>query len=158
MEAKLKTLMKDSISEVLSGMFFSPVEFSDDFELEEVNDFFKKSIIIAKILVESEILFEIYAVVQTEIMKDLTLNFTGKSNASEEDIKGSLMELLNMAGGEIVADFFKSRNTKLHIPEISSQSKFLNCISDKNTDKIFVKCNLLDGEIFFVGSLKKISN
>lgn len=155
METKLKTLMKDSISEVLSGMFFSPVEFSDDFLSGELNDFFKKNSIIASILVEGEILLKIYAAVDLDTMKNLTLNFTGKSSVSIEDIEGSLMELLNMAGGEIVADFFKSRDTKLHIPEICSKTELLNCILDENNKKLFIKCSLIDGEIFFVGLLKK---
>ena len=156
MKMKLKTLMKNSISEVLSGMFFSPVEFIDDFTLEEVNDSFEKNIIIASILIESESLFELYAGVESETMNELALNFTGKSNATDEDIEGSLMEMLNMAAGEIVAGFFKSSITKLHIPRICIKNDFLNCISDGNNEKIFLKCNLIDGSIFFIGSLKKL--
>eukprot|EP00828_Plagiopyla_frontata_P049176 TRINITY_DN9695_c0_g1_i2.p4 TRINITY_DN9695_c0_g1~~TRINITY_DN9695_c0_g1_i2.p4 ORF type:complete len:162 (+),score=31.47 TRINITY_DN9695_c0_g1_i2:200-685(+) len=156
METKLKTLMKDSISDVLSGMFFSPVEFSDDFAPEEINDFLKiKNIIIARILVEGEYLLEIYAAVRPETMEELTLSFTGKANAARADVEGSLMEMLNMAGGEIVADFFKSRETRLHIPQICSESDFLDSLSDKNTEKIPIRCNLIDGELFIVGLLRK---
>ncbi|MCB9494139.1 MAG: hypothetical protein H6681_01685 [Desulfobacteraceae bacterium] len=156
MEMKLKTLMKDSISEVLSGMFFSPVEFSEDFTAEGINDFLKnRNLVIARILVEGESLLEIYAAVLPETMEEITLNFTGKSIAEMSDIEGSLMEMLNMAGGEIVADFFESPETRLHIPEICSESDLLDSLSDKNTEKILIKCNLIDGELLFVGSLRK---
>jgi hypothetical protein len=156
MKAKLKILMKDLISEVLSGMFFSPAEFSDDFAPGEINIFLnQKDIIIANIVVEGETPLEVFGAVLPETMEDLAINFTGKSAVSTEDIEGTLMELLNMTGGGIVADFFKGSETKLHIPQIVSKADFLNTLSDKNSEKILFKCLLINGEILFAGSLLK---
>jgi hypothetical protein len=147
---KLKTLMKDLISEVLSGMFFSPAEFSDDFDSGEINKILKnKDIIIGNISVQDKSRLDVYAAVSFETMKGLAKDFTGKQDVSKDEIEGSLLEFLNMAGGGILADYFNDSTAKLNIPVISSGSDFLNSLSDKKSKKILFKCILIKGEILF---------
>lgn len=147
----LTTLMKDSIFEVLSTMFFTPVEFDENALPEDIFDFFnQENSNICKIKIEGENGIILYGVLTKESIYDLARDFTCKDDVSESDCEGTFKEIFNMICGGVLASSHFGSDHRLTIPEVVSKEVFLKEIEKYKEEKIFLKGLLLNGELNFI--------
>jgi len=145
--------MKDSISEVLSSMFFSPVEFDENCTLNDAVSFFKpKNVVISKISVSGDVSLILYSAFLFQSLEELTKDFTGREKVEEQDCMETFKEMLNMIIGSVLADCYKGNDYRLNIPEILNYSSFINEYKSSKENKDFIKVNLLNGEAVFLTS------
>ena len=148
MDQKWKESMKASISEVLSTMFYSPVEFEQDTSMEEIEAFFSsEDVVVCKIEISAEVVIKIFAGVSSSALDEMSIDFTGKEEITKEDSEGTFKEMLNMICGGALADTFGNSEFKLGIPQIVEPGFVKKDLKGDLKTKIILKGNLLNGEI-----------
>ncbi|MGM0417177.1 MAG: chemotaxis protein CheX [Thermodesulfobacteriota bacterium] len=153
MKQNWNRLMKDSISEVLSSMFFSPVEFDENCSLNYAVPFFKsKSTVISEISVTGDVNVKLYSAFLYKSLEELTKDFTGREKVGGNDCMETFKEMLNMIIGSVLADCYKGSDYRLNIPEILNYSSFINEFQSVKENTDLIKVNLLNGEAVFLTS------
>lgn len=151
MEQKWMDSMKDSISEVLGTMFYSPVEFEKNKKIEDINSFFSRSdVVICRINVSGGIDIAVFTGIEETTLREMAMDFTGKFELTEEDSHGTFKEMMNMICGGALADSYGDSEFKLGIPEIVSEDLYKKSVESEGKEAAVLKGNLLNGEIAFI--------
>ncbi|MDY6949954.1 MAG: chemotaxis protein CheX [Thermodesulfobacteriota bacterium] len=113
--------MKTSISEVLETMFFLPLELSDG-----DNDLWSsrgKNRVVTKLSFSGPIEGYFVLIVPGEIALSITGNFLGteEESVSQEDIEGTVKEIINMIAGSTFHNYDHQAVFALGIPEMAHE-------------------------------------
>lgn len=147
----LTTLMKDSIFEVLSTMFFTPVEFDETAVIDDILDSFEKEdSAICKIGIQGEYGIVLYGVLEKEAICELARDFTCKDDISASDCEGTFKEVFNMICGGVLASSHFGSDYRLTIPEIIDKELFVEELRKYTGEKIFLRGFLLNGDLNFI--------
>lgn len=151
MEQTWKSSMRASISDVLGTMFYSPVEFDDETPQENIaGHFFSEDYIFCKIVVSQDLSLSVFAAISKESLKEISADFTGNYDVSDQDCSETFKEMLNMICGGALANSYGDSDFKLGIPKIVSLSSLKKEIDTQKDGKTFLKGDLLNGEIMVV--------
>jgi len=116
----LKTAMKTSISEVLETMFFLPLEFSESITRDELLGSEKQDTFMSKVRFSGPMggCFVLY--VPGDAARAITSSFLGRADedVSEEDIEGTVKEIINMIAGSTFYNYDDQAVFSLGIPEV----------------------------------------
>lgn len=148
MDQTWKNSMRGSISEVLGTMFFSPVDFDDSASSSDIFSKFKSSgFIKCMISISGEISTKVLLAIPKDTLEEMSADFTGKNEVNDEDVNGTLKEMLNMICGEALAESYGDKDYVLGIPEIIDNDLAEKCLKENSDAMTLLKGNLLNGEI-----------
>ena len=119
MKKNLKTAMMASISNVLETMFFMPLEFDEQVDLEAVGLLGEGKTKVCRLNFKGRFSGYFILFVPEGLLFTFTENFMGmeKDEITKDHINGTLKELLNMVAGDTFTNFDDTLDFQLGIPE-----------------------------------------
>jgi len=119
MKKTLMTAMKDSIFNVLETMFFLSVDIDEKLTVPQSSLLSSGKILGCRLPFTGASRVVFYFFIPEFLLADITENFVGedKSSLTEEHLKGTLNEILNMVAGSTFAQYDELIEVKLGIPE-----------------------------------------
>ena len=116
----LITAMKASISDVLETMFFLPVDFSDNGEIDRLWGNKKDQIKIAKLNFEGPFSGYAFFYIPQELALSITADFMGedKEKVSDLQVEGTVNEITNMLVGNTFSLYDPQAVFNLDTPEL----------------------------------------
>lgn len=139
--------MKISISKVLEGMFFLPLDFYDASDPEEIISSDWETIICSRLgfsgLFSGNFLF----FAPEGLARTMTANFMGtdKSKISQDTITETVKEIINMIAGNTFSIYDDQAVFDLGIPEMVFPDNDMTGVSASNKD-IFIAFTTLDND------------
>ncbi len=117
---RLTKAMRDSISEIFETMFFMPLEFPDETGLKDVQSRPDEPLVGAGIGFSGPFSGHLALIFPLSLSRELTANFLGEdeSQLGQEEIEGTVKEILNMVAGKMLSLYDSSLVFQLEIPEI----------------------------------------
>ncbi len=146
MEKKaLISAMKASISEVLEKMFFLPMDFSEVVNLGELYNSGKDKMLTSKLSFKGPFSGYFRFFMPRDLAFFLTAGFLGEDegNVSQDQVTGTLKEILNMIAGSTFSVFDNQAVFDLDIPELVGFDD-LGRDHSNTEEEIFVAVNTLD--------------
>ncbi len=146
MKETLKTAMRTSISEVFETMLFMSLELSDDNKL----DAYKPSttdLKACKLEFNGKLngYFELY--IPADLLLSTTESFLGEEqkNIAAEHADGTLMEILNMLGGNTFSTLDRETVYDLGIPTITDAQNLMQAEVPGGKDQIVIIIETIEG-------------
>ena len=146
MEKKaLISAMKASISEVLEKTFFLPMDFSEVVNLGELYNSGKDKMLTSKLSFKGPFSGYFLFFMPRDLAFFLTAGFLGEDegNVSQDQVTGTLKEILNMIAGSTFSVFDNQAVFDLDIPELVGFDD-LGRDHSNTEEEIFVAVNTLD--------------
>lgn len=145
----MKEAMKTSISEVLETMFFLPLEVSEaepDSPLFQMSPEKLKSV---SLKFQGRFAGETVFLIPTDLADSLTADFMGREpdQIEDEDVDGTIKELLNMICGKALSLFEAKTTFKLGIPEMINSGEALKGFFSHTERNIALLCNAIDNQL-----------
>jgi CheY-specific phosphatase CheX len=145
----MKEAMKTSISEVLETMFFLPLEV---FEAEPDSPLFQMSpekLKSVSLKFQGRFAGEAVFVIPTDLAGSLTADFMGQDpdQIEDEDVDGTIKELLNMICGKALSLFEAKTIFKLGIPEMMNSGEALEGFFSHTERNIALLCDAIADQL-----------
>ena len=146
----LKTAMMDSISEVLEGMFYLPMDFKDDADSEALWDPEKGKILATRLEFNGPLSGRFIFTVPDQLALSITAGFLGvdQTEATKEHVTETLNEIINMVAGNTFSKFDDQTVFDLGVPEAMSFDEVKATRTDPEKE-IFIGIDTLDGWLAF---------
>lgn len=146
----LKTAMMDSISEVLEGMFYLPLDFKDDAKSEGLWDSEKGKISATRLEFNGPLSGRFIFTVPDQLALSITAGFLGVdlTEATKEHVTETLKEIINMVAGNTFSKFDAQSVFDLGVPEAMSFDDVKATRTDPGKE-IFIAIDTLDGWMAF---------
>ncbi len=119
MKKNLKTAMMASISNVLETMFFMPIEFDEQVDLEAVGLIGEGKTTVCSLNFKGKFSGYFILFMPEKLLFTITENFMGmeKDEINKDHINGTVKELLNMVAGGTFTNFDDTLDFQLGIPD-----------------------------------------
>ncbi len=146
----LKTAMMDSISDVLEGMFYLPLDFKDDAESEALWDSEKGKILATRLEFNGPFEGRFTFTVPDQLALSITAGFLGvdQTEATKEHVTETLNEIINMVAGNTFSKFDDQAVFDLGVPVAMSFDDVKATKTDPRKE-IFIGIDTLDGWLAF---------
>ncbi len=137
---ELKEAMKDSISEILETMFFTPVEFSEEQDLNLLIRSREEPVVSAQLIFNGPFAGNFSVFAPVPLAKELTANLLGleEENLGREQIEATIKELLNMVAGKTFSLYDSQSVFDLGVPDMVEATELPPVASNGQKNEITV--------------------
>ncbi len=128
----LTTAMKNSISDVLETMFFLPLDYSDDVDINKLWSTGKDQIIASKLNFDGPLSGYAVFCIPKKLALSITADFMGKDEEeiSDDQINGTVKETINMIIGNTFSLYDPEAVFNFDVPELVGFNDYLKDLSD----------------------------
>ena len=137
----LKTAMTHAISSVFETMFFLPVEIENYFDFEALEKYLNGTLLSAKLTFTGKVNGTGTFSLLTKTAANITASFLGtdESDVNEQQISGTVLEILNMLVGNTLSTFSPNEVFNLSIPDLLNGDKAQARLSTENAITIVIR-------------------
>jgi len=134
MRKKMKTNMKQAISNVLELMFFISIQFKEEGGLPDGRSPRDQTSIMATLGFSGPVSGSYYLLIPVAMAKEITANFLGlgEEEVSTVQERDTVKEALNMIGGHMLSLTDQPDGYQLGIPEIISEADSNTCAKEND--------------------------
>ena len=145
----MKEAMKTSISEVLETMFFLPLEVSEAKADSPLFQISPEKLKCAGLKFQGPYTGEAIFLVPTALAGSLTADFMGwdSDQVDDEDVDGTIKEILNMICGKTLSLFEAKTTFKLGIPEMVNPGETLDDFFSHKERNIALLCDAIEDQL-----------
>ncbi len=137
---ELKEAMKDSISEILETMFFTPIEFAEDQSLDELIQSPKEPVLSARLIFRGPFGGNFSVFARGGLAKELAANLLGleSEDLGREQMEATLKELLNMVAGKTFSLYDSQSVFHLGVPYMVENGELPSVAANSSESEITV--------------------
>ena len=148
---KLREAMKDSISEILETMFFTPVEFSENQDLNVLIRSQEEPVLSAQLIFHGPFGGNFSVFAPESLAKELAVNLLGLEgeDLDKEQTEATLKELLNMVAGKTFSLYDRQSVFDLGVPDMIKASEFAPMAPDSQEGEITVIVKTVSDKLGF---------
>lgn len=141
--------MKASISEVMETMFFLPLEFEDERDINEILRSDDGRALACRLAFSGPFSGLSCFLIPGKVAQGLTANFLGEEmdRVTEEHMTGTVKEILNMIMGKAFSLYDDEAVFKLGIPEMMPVERWAHMLTKDVKEAVNLYVNTADGDL-----------